>query len=116
MLKKGGRAAAAMAIPASFSRALEMVLEHEGGFVDHPNDPGGATNKGVTQKIYNAYRTKKNQPKRSVKDIADDELQDLYFNGYWRPAMCGEMPNEALATLCAWQVWCHLHGARDRSV
>lgn len=97
-LTTAGRAAAAMAIPPAFSRALDMVLQHEGGYVDHPNDPGGATNKGVTQKVYNAYRTKKGQPKRSVKEIADDELQDLYFNGYWRPAMCGEMPNEALAT------------------
>jgi len=32
-----------------FAHALQVVLDHEGGYVDHPNDPGGATNRGVTQ-------------------------------------------------------------------
>jgi lysozyme family protein len=72
---------------------------HEGGFVDNPKDPGGATNKGVTQATYNTFRTRKGQPKRSVRDIEVGELEELYFNGYWLPARCHEMPNEALALL-----------------
>lgn len=32
----------------NFPAALEAILKHEGGFVDHPKDPGGATNKGIT--------------------------------------------------------------------
>ncbi len=32
----------------NFDRALPLVLKHEGGYVDHPRDPGGATNLGVT--------------------------------------------------------------------
>ena len=35
---------------ANFDKALAYVLEHEGGFVHHKKDPGGATNKGVIQK------------------------------------------------------------------
>lgn len=98
-LPTAARTAATMAMPAAFNRALEMVLAHEGGFVDHPADPGGATNKGVTQATYDAYRKRKGIPKRSVKELASDEIKEIYFNGYWRPAMCPEMPNEALATL-----------------
>jgi hypothetical protein len=55
-LPTAARTAATMAMPAAFNRALEMVLHHEGGFVDHPADPGGATNRGVTQATYDAYR------------------------------------------------------------
>ena len=35
-----------------FVAALPFVLRWEGGFVNHPNDPGGATNAGVTQAVY----------------------------------------------------------------
>ena len=36
----------------NFDRALSLTLRYEGGYVNHPKDPGGATNKGVTQKVY----------------------------------------------------------------
>ena len=98
-LPAAARTAATMALPVAFNRALEMVLAHEGGFVDHPADPGGATNRGVTQATYDAYRKRKGIPKRSVKELSVDEIKEIYFNGYWRPAMCQEMPNEALSTL-----------------
>lgn len=39
---------------AALDPALKFVLRWEGGFVDHPDDPGGRTNKGVTQKVYDA--------------------------------------------------------------
>jgi lysozyme family protein len=83
----------------AFSRALSIVLEAEGGYVNHPNDPGGATNMGVTQRIYDDYRKRQNLPKRSVKDLEQRELEEIYFEGFWRPAMCQELPNEALAVL-----------------
>ncbi len=95
----GARAAAAAVTPALFDRCLEIVLEHEGGFVDHPNDPGGATNRGVTQQTYDAYRKKKGLPKRTVKELEDTECGEIYFQGFWRPAKCMELPNDALALL-----------------
>ena len=36
--------------------SLDKVLVHEGGYVNHPKDPGGPTNKGVTQRVYDACR------------------------------------------------------------
>ena len=39
----------------NFEASLKMVLKHEGGFVDHPKDPGGATNKGVTRQTYESF-------------------------------------------------------------
>ena len=38
----------------NFERAFEKLLGHEGGFVDHPKDPGGATRYGITQRVARA--------------------------------------------------------------
>lgn len=67
----------------NFKRALQLVLAHEGGFVDHPKDPGGATNKGVTQGVYDTYRKSMKLPLRSVKNITKAEVEDIYRNQYW---------------------------------
>ncbi len=66
--------------------ALTFTLKWEGGFVDNPLDPGGATNKGVTQSVYNAYRTSKGIGTQSVKLITDAEVHDLYETRYWNPS------------------------------
>ena len=38
---------------------LKAILHHEGGYVNHPKDPGGETNLGVTKKVYEEYVAKK---------------------------------------------------------
>ena len=38
-----------------FSEALEIILHHEGGYVNHPKDPGGETNLGVTKRVYEDF-------------------------------------------------------------
>ena len=40
----------------NFRKCLEVILHHEGGYVDHPKDPGGATNLGVTKQTYEDQR------------------------------------------------------------
>jgi lysozyme family protein len=67
----------------AFKQALAAVLIHEGGKVDHAKDPGGRTNKGVTQRVYNAWRGKSNLPNRDVYDISDSEVEAIYRFQYW---------------------------------
>ena len=55
-----------------FAVCLAFVLQAEGGFVDNPADPGGATMHGVTQAVYDAYRAKLGLDPRSVALIADN--------------------------------------------
>jgi lysozyme family protein len=76
-----------------FARCLKKVLVHEGGFVDHPKDPGGATNKGVTFRVYNGYRKRKGLPQRSVKFISDAEVADIYRELYWNKIRGDELPS-----------------------
>lgn len=67
----------------SYDRSLKMLLKDEGGYVNHPRDPGGATNKGITQRVYSAlYRAKGWKP-RSVRHITDDEVAAIYRFQYW---------------------------------
>src|SRR5215467_3818504 len=73
---------------AAFEAALPFVLRWEGGFVDHPNDPGGRTNQGVTQKVYDAWRRRQGLPQRDVKMIEHDEVLAIYESGYWIPPRC----------------------------
>ena len=70
---------------AALDDALKFVLRWEGGFVDHPNDPGGRTNKGVTQKVYDSWRQRQGQPVRDVKAIDDAEVISIYRGDYWVP-------------------------------
>jgi lysozyme family protein len=81
----------AAAVPPALQTALQFVLRWEGGFVDHPNDPGGRTNKGVTQKVYDAWRGRQSLPKQDVKVITDAEVHAIYQGEYWLPARCDRL-------------------------
>ncbi|WP_246677573.1 glycosyl hydrolase 108 family protein [Mesorhizobium sp. B2-3-12] len=59
------------------------MLAHEGGYSNHPADPGGATMKGVTQRVYDGYRKSKGLSTRSVKGIQTAELNEIYDRQYW---------------------------------
>ncbi|RWC91635.1 MAG: N-acetylmuramidase [Mesorhizobium sp.] len=63
--------------------ALARVLAHEGGYSNNPKDPGGATMKGVTQRVYDGYRKSKGLSTRSVKGIQTAELNEIYDRQYW---------------------------------
>lgn len=76
----------------SFERALQTVLLREGGYVDDKADRGGATNKGITQRVYDAWRTSHNQPVQSVGEISNTEVAAIYLTQYWNPAWCEKMP------------------------
>ena len=70
---------------------IERVLKHEGGFVDHPNDPGGATNKGIT--IGTARSVFGNQyTVESLKNISLRAVYSIYKDRYWDVCRAGELP------------------------
>jgi lysozyme family protein len=76
----------------NFTRSLQLVLLSEGGYVNHPKDPGGATNKGVTQRVYDAYRKAIDAPPQSVKLISAGEVGSIYKDSYWQPIRGDELP------------------------
>jgi lysozyme family protein len=81
-----------------FTAALNFVLRWEGGFVDHPKDPGGRTNKGITQKVYDCWRARRGEPPADVRWILDAEVEAIYESDYWLPPRC-DLLQEPLALL-----------------
>jgi lysozyme family protein len=66
-----------------FKESLRLVLVHEGGKVDDPRDPGGRTNKGVTQKTFNAWLRSKGKKARDVFTMTDEECAAIYKQRFW---------------------------------
>ncbi len=78
-----------------FEICLAEVLRHEGGYVDHRVDPGGATNMGITRKTLARWRNVSpwwNLPKTEVRNLTRTEAGRIYRAGYWNLCRAGDMP------------------------
>lgn len=78
-----------------FARCLEQVLAQEGGYADHPSDPGGATNFGITRKTLARWRGISpwwNLPKARVKSLSAAEAGQIYHALYWLRARGPDLP------------------------
>ena len=75
----------------NFRRALSRVLKHEGGYVDHPRDPGGATNKGVTITTFRRY-VKPKGTKADLRAITEEQVATVYYKHYWAAVHANELP------------------------
>jgi lysozyme family protein len=85
-----GTAARGPDVKTNFPRCLAEVLKHEGGWADHPRDPGGATMKGVTLKTFRSYYP--GATKDDLRNITDAQLQRIYRDGYWNAVRGDELP------------------------
>lgn len=82
-----------------FENALNFVLAREGGYVNDPDDRGGATNKGITQNTYNSWLKSHGKPSKDVKNITDTEVKEIYYKNYWLAAGCDKMTSK-FAVVC----------------
>ncbi len=89
---------------ANFFKSLEMVLHHEGGFVDHKDDPGGATNKGITHKTYADFLGRPLEDVSELKNIPEEHVQLIYKNGYWDKIKGDELPGGVDFCVFDWAV------------
>lgn len=67
----------------NYSRALARILVYEGGKVNDPRDPGGRTNKGVTQATYSAWLASNHLPPADVFNIPEAHVDAIYRGEYW---------------------------------
>lgn len=77
---------------AKYQPALDRVLVHEGGIIDHPADPGGLTNQGVTQRVYDLYRKARKQPQQTVRKMSTAERNAIYKSRYWDVVKGDDLP------------------------
>jgi len=72
----------------SFEAAMPHVFRHEGGYADHPSDPGGATKYGITRATLSGWRGRP-VSKTDVRRLTRDEAAAIYRARYWT-AVCGD--------------------------
>lgn len=73
-----------------FDRAFEIVIGHEGGYVDNPNDPGGETKYGISRRSY---------PNEDIQGMTLDRAKDIYYNDYWLPLQAFDLPDRVAVML-----------------
>ena len=66
-----------------FEEIIERVLEHEGGYVNDPKDPGGETNFGIA---------KRSHPDVDIKNLTKEQATEIYKKVYWDKNRVGELP------------------------
>jgi lysozyme family protein len=76
---------------ANFIKSLAWVRVSEGGNDDDPDDHGGRTSRGITQREYNAYCEIAGVPAGDVWQAPDAIVNDIYHRAYWMP-YCPVMP------------------------
>lgn len=81
----------------AFSAALKVILKHEGGYVNHPRDPGGMTNLGVTKTTWERW-TGKNATEADMRALTPEKVAPVYRKNYWDLLHCDDL-DPALA-LC----------------
>jgi lysozyme family protein len=75
-----------------FSEIMQTVLKWEGGFVNHPHDPGGATNFGITHKVLAEWRGVASVTPNEVKNMSKEEAIAIFRDRYWTKIKGDRLP------------------------
>ena len=68
-----------------FDDIIEVVLHHEGGYVNDPKDPGGETNFGIA---------KRSHPDEDIKNLTKEDAKRIYYQDYWMKNRVPQLPDE----------------------
>jgi len=74
-----------------FETAVEQTLRHEGGFVQHPRDPGGATKFGITRETLARARGRPASA-ADVRRLTRREAVAIYRRLFWNAVRADELP------------------------
>ena len=90
---------------ANFDILFNRLMEHEGGYINHPSDPGGETMWGVTKRVARA-----NGYNGSMRQLPKATAQAIAHKDYWRAIKGDDLPDDV-----AWQVFdaAYNHGNRQ---
>lgn len=69
----------------NFEQAVEIVLKHEGGYVNDPKDRGGETKFGISKRAY---------PSLDIKNLTKEKAKEIYYNDYWCEGKCNLLPEQ----------------------
>lgn len=93
---------------ASVEKLVPFILKWEGGFVNDPDDLGGATNRGVTLATYAQYCKKKGYPVPTVerlKNLSEREWTEILKTMYWDRWKADQIESQSVANILVDWVW-----------
>ena len=82
---------------ALFEHSIKAVFHHEGGYVQDTDDPGGATNMGITHKTLASWRKVSFVTPEEVQAMTKEEAGEIYKASYWDKMRLDEFSSQALA-------------------
>ena len=94
-----------------FAECVAIVLRHEGGFVNHHADPGGATNRGITLRTLRDWRNDDALTAEDVRALSESEAREIYLARYWNPIRGDDLPAGVDLAVFDWSV----HGGPGRA-
>jgi lysozyme family protein len=71
-----------------FNKCIQVILEHEGGYVDDPDDLGGETKYGIAKRFF---------PNEDIKNLTVERAKEIYWEKYWQPMKLDSIDDEASA-------------------
>ena len=83
---------------ADFDKFLKILLKVEGGYVNHPDDKGGCTNKGITINTFKNYYGQ-DMTCDDLQNITDEQAGKIYKEGYWNPCWGDKMESDKVANI-----------------
>jgi len=95
----------------NFQPALTALLKHEGGFVNHPRDPGGITNLGVTKRVWEAF-VGHEVDEQTMRSLTPEMVAPLYKQRYWNAVKADDLP--AGVDLCVFD--CAVNSGAGRAI
>ena len=72
-----------------FKEIVRDIIRREGGYVDHPKDPGGETKYGIA---------KRSHPKEDIKSLTKKRAEEIYYDEYWIPSKAPYVHHSLRAT------------------
>ena len=75
----------------NFEPALKAILHHEGGFVNHPKDPGGMTNLGVTKRVWEEW-VGHEVDEKTMRGLTPEIVGPMYKVKYWDKIKGDDLP------------------------
>ena len=76
----------------NWDNAFKMMLASEGGYVNHPSDPGGMTNLGVTKRVWEEWVGRESNEKE-MRSLTSEMVEPLYKRKFWDACKCDELPS-----------------------
>lgn len=89
---------------ADYTKLVPIIKKWEGGFVNDPDDSGGATNKGVTLATFRSFYGS-SKTINDLKAMTDAQWLHIFLNGYWNKCQASSINNQAIANIFVDWAW-----------